>query len=52
MSIIKPKKHIKRNESPFAIFVSFVGKLKFLVSKISPSFQHNAVDFGLTYAIS
>ena len=52
MSIIKPKIHTKGTKGIFAIFASFVGKLKFLASKISPSFQHNAVDFGLTSAIS
>jgi len=51
MSIIKPKK-TQKTERHFAIFASFAGKLKFLASKISPSFQHNAVDFGLTSAIS
>ena len=52
MSIIKPKNTKKEPKGIFAIFASFVGKLKFLASKISPSFQHNAVDFGLTSAIS
>ena len=50
MSIIKPKK-TQETKGIFAIFASFVGKLKFLVSKISPSFQHNAVDFSLTAAM-
>ena len=45
MSIIKPKKHTKRNESHFAIFASFVGKLKFLASNVSPSSEHKSANF-------
>ncbi len=52
MSIIKPKNIQKETIgiSLFPVFAgtsfaSFVGKLSSLASKISPSFQHNAVDF-------
>ena len=51
MSIIKPKN--KRNERHFAIFAYFVGKLKFLVSKIYLQvFNIPLPTFGLTSAIS
>ncbi len=50
--LLNQKNTEKETKGIFAIFASFVGKLKFLASKISPSFQHNAVDFSLTSAIS
>ena len=44
MSIIKPKKHTKRNKSHFAIFAHFVGKLKFLVYKNISKFSTFSKD--------
>lgn len=50
--LLNQKNTQKETKGIFAIFVSFVSKLKSIASKTSPSFQHNAVDFGLTSAIS
>ena len=60
MSIIKPKKHTKETKgiSLFPVFTrtsfaSFVGKTKFLISKIYLQvFNITLPTFSLTYAIS